>query len=222
MNIQLFTNKEEWVQASAKGIVDSLSLNMQKDSIASLAVSGGSTPFPIYSSLQNYKIDWSKVTLIEVDERFVPVQSPESNWSHITSSLEGISFHKTLYFKYNQDIYRMQQRVEEELPDTIDVMVLGMGLDGHFASLFPGGEYWNHTHDTKTLITQAPDGYLTPQRLSLSPEYIHKTDHIVVLISGKEKYEYLIAHLEQDNSISQFPFQYLKNHPHIEVYCYLP
>lgn len=222
MNIQLFTHQEEWVQASAKSIVDSLSLNLQTNFPVSLAVSGGSTPFPIYLSLSTYEIDWSNVTLIEVDERFVPVQSPESNWNNITSSLEKISFHKTIYFEYNQDIYSMQQKVEEELPDSIDVMVLGMGLDGHFASLFLGGEYWNHINNTKTLITEAPDTYLTTQRLSLSPEYIHKTNHIVVVISGKEKYEYLMTHLEQDNSISQFPFQYLKNHPHIEVYCYLP
>lgn len=222
MNIQLFTHQEEWVQASAKGIVDNLSLNLQTSCPVSLAVSGGSTPFPIYSSLQNYKIDWSKVTLIEVDERFVPVQSPESNWNNIASSLDKISFHKTIYFEYNQDIYSMQQKVEEELPDSIDVMVLGMGLDGHFASLFPGGEYWKHINNTKTLITEAPDTYLTTQRLSLSPGYIHKTNHIVVVISGKEKYEYLMTYLEQDNSISQFPFQYLKNHPHIEVYCYFP
>ncbi len=222
MNIKLFTHQEEWVQASAKGIVDNLSLNLQTNFPVSLAVSGGSTPFPIYSSLSNHGIDWSKVTLIEVDERFVPIQSSESNWNNIALSLEKISFHKTIYFEYNQDIYSMQQKVEEELPDSIDVMVLGMGLDGHFASLFPGGEYWNHINNTKTLITEAPDTYLTTQRLSLSPEYIHKTGHIVVVISGKEKYEYLMTHLEQDNSISQFPFQYLKNHPHIEVYCYLP
>ncbi len=221
MEIKVFHQKQEWVRASSDFIVHNLHQCIEKNIDPFFAVSGGSTPFPVYAQVSQAHIAWDKVTLVQVDERFVPASSPESNWKHIVSSFPSTLWKDMVYFAYNSDIQTIQYTVEKALPEKIDMMVLGMGLDGHFASLFPQGEYWNRVNETKTLITQAPDTYLTAQRLTLSPEYIYQSQHILVLLSGKEKYEYLMKYNTGNYSISEFPLQYLHNHPNIHIYCCL-
>lgn len=221
MHIQTFTTEKEWIEASVKSIQENLTIGIQKDKTTSLAVSGGSTPFPIYEALSQKPIQWDKVNLIQVDERYVPENSNESNWTNIQKSFKNTQFHKIIRFKYTKSIEKSLHSANIQLPEQLGVVVLGMGLDGHFASLFPGAEYWDKTHITKSLITQASESYITRDRLSLSPEYILQSHYIIVILKGKDKYDYLINSLNQNYKPTQFPLQYILGHTNLSIYCYL-
>lgn len=221
MNIQYFHTQNEWIEISVKTIQEKLNRCLQKEQITSLSVSGGSTPYPIYEALIQKNIQWENVQLIEVDERYVPENSNESNWKNIQTSFKGVNFYKTIYFEYKNTIQASVENVEKQLPNQLGVTILGMGQDGHFASLFPNGEYWRTPPIHKALITQAPDTYITRERLSLSPTYISNSQYIIVLLKGKDKYDFFMKLLSHRYSPETFPIQYILHHPNIEIYCYL-
>jgi 6-phosphogluconolactonase len=221
MNIQTFNTEREWIEAGVNSVQEYLDICIREKQISSLAVSGGSTPFPIYEALSQKSIQWDKVNLVEVDERYVPENSDESNWANIQKSFNNTPFHHIIRFKYTKSIEKSLHSVNLQLPEQLGVVILGMGLDGHFASLFPGAEYWNKIHTTKSLITQAPESYITRDRLSLSPEYILQSHYIIVILKGKDKYDYLINSLNQNYTPTQFPLQYIAGHANLFIYCYL-
>ena len=219
MNIQTFTQVQDWIQASTQAIVNSLSEQINTSEEANLAVSGGSTPFDIYRELANQDLDFSKIDLIQVDERYVPETSIESNWNSVEKSFEGLEFKQTIRFEYSSSIQDTLGKVQQNLPPKLGLTILGMGLDGHFASLFPDGEYWDNPTSDKALITQAPNYYPTRDRLSLSPKYIYNSEKIIILIKGKDKHDKLQEYIKNPIGIKNWPLEYLYNHPNLSIYC---
>ena len=221
MNIQTFTQEGDWIQASTEKIANNLYEQIQAKGDANLAVSGGTTPFVIYQELAKQALDFSQVDLIQVDERYVPENNPESNWKNVSKSFEGVDFRQTIRFEYLDQIQDTLALAQAKLPPQLGITILGMGMDGHFASLFAGGEYWDNISNNKALITDAPDNYITQERLSLSPEYIFNSECIIVLLKGEDKYNYLINSLNQNHTPKEFPLQYIVGHPNLVIYCYL-
>ena len=219
MNIQTFTQVQDWIQASTQAIVNSLSEQINTSEEANLAVSGGSTPFDIYRELANQDLDFSKIDLIQVDERYVPETSIESNWNSVEKSFEGLEFKQTIRFEYSSSIQDTLGKVQQNLPPKLGLTILGMGLDGHFASLFPDGEYWDNPTSDKALITQAPNYYPTRDRLSLSHKYIYNSEKIIILIKGKDKHDKLQEYIKNPIGIKNWPLEYLYNHPNLSIYC---
>jgi len=219
MKLHTFNTQQDWIGASVEAIVSSLSEQINLSGEANLAVSGGSTPFDIYRDLASQDLDFSKINLIQVDERYVSETSSESNWSSIEKSFEGVEFRQIIRFEYSPSIQDTLDQVEQHLPQRLGLTILGMGLDGHFASLFADGEYWDKPVLDKAIITQAPDYYPTRDRLSLSPEYIYNSEKIIILIKGKDKYNKLQEYIQNPIEIKNWPLEYLYNHPNLEVYC---
>jgi 6-phosphogluconolactonase len=219
MKLHTFNTQQDWIGDSVGSIASSLSEQINLSGEANLAVSGGSTPFDIYRELVGQDLDFSKIDLIQVDERYVPETSAESNWSSIEKSFEGVNFRQIIRFEYSTSIQDILDKAQQNLPQKLGLTILGMGLDGHFASLFAGGEYWDKPVSNKALITQAPDYYPTRDRLSLSPEYIYNSEKIIILIKGKDKYDKLQEYIQNPIGIKNWPLEYLYNHPNLEVYC---
>jgi 6-phosphogluconolactonase len=221
MNIQTFTQEADWIQASTEKIANNLYEQIQAKGEANLAVSGGTTPFVIYQELAKQALDFSKINLIQVDERYVPETNPESNWQSIAKSFDGVDFRQIVRFEYSDQIQNSLARAQSQLPPQLGITILGMGIDGHFASLFAGGEYWDNPNLDKAIITQAPANYPTRERLSLSPEYIYNSEQIIILIKGEDKYTQLQKQLQNPIRTTNWPLEYLYNHPNISVYAYL-
>lgn len=216
--IRTYTDEQDWIAASVQAITGSLEQDVRDNGASSLALSGGSTPYPIYQQLAKESVLWEKVSLISVDERFVPKDSPEYNWSKIESAL-GESFldrvSQVCAFEYASDRSQSLEHVERCLPGKPGVVVLGMGADGHVASLFPGQPFGDH----RTVVaTTAPDTYETQERLSLSADYILSAQKIVLLLKGESKADAVDILMDQEYPAEKFPAMLILDHPDCEIH----
>jgi len=152
-----------------------------------IALSGGSTYgdlFPLWAEL---KPDCTGSRFFPADERMVPLKDPASNWRKAYESfLVPVKRAQDVgHFPVSADGYNgvINSYFLGFFP-VFDVIFLGMGEDGHTASLFPGGTYWDE-ENTAAIETESP---VPPtRRISLSPEVIVKAHHVVVIIAGEYK-----------------------------------
>ncbi|HKO00742.1 MAG TPA: 6-phosphogluconolactonase [Thermoanaerobaculia bacterium] len=140
MNLRIFDSVDELIRGAARTIVERAADG------TSIALSGGSTPKPLYELLgRNADLRERRVTWVVVDERYVPMTDPQSNAAMIERTLfaNGIPpHHRFLRFKTELNdpaaTAREFEREWRELALTdLDIVILGMGDDGHTASLFP-------------------------------------------------------------------------------------
>ncbi|WP_022682884.1 6-phosphogluconolactonase [Sphingobium bisphenolivorans] len=161
--------------------------------VATIALSGGRSPRPMLQTLSRAALDWAKVIVTLVDERWVAPDDADSNERLVRETLlQGAAAGARFVPMKNDaaDAYGGQAACEAAyaaLPWPLDIMLLGMGEDGHTASLFPGA-----AELPKGLSTQALTLAVTPpaaphQRLSLSAAAILKSRHIFLQIGGAAK-----------------------------------
>lgn len=164
---------------------------------ASLVVSGGSTPIPFFHALRNLDLDWSKITVLLADERWVPPDHQDSNEKLVREHLlQGKASHAQLIGLYSDDeIHAAVETKHAQIADLLplDMVVLGMGTDGHTASLFPGAEGLYDAVDPKReplccamFPTTAPHA-----RLSLTLKALLDSQEIAIHITGEEKRQVL-------------------------------
>jgi 6-phosphogluconolactonase len=166
---------------------------------ASLVVPGGTTPGPIFDELALTPIAWSHVDVTLSDERWVPADHAESN--------ERLVRHRLLHARAASahliGLHRPRPKPSDALPEIeatlgkigrpFDVVLLGMGSDGHFASLFPGRQELqaglDRTNSAQVIALDAPaNGH---PRVSLSLSAILNAQLILVLFQGMEKHAVL-------------------------------
>jgi 6-phosphogluconolactonase len=199
------------------------------DSIAktgrfSLALSGGNTPSTLYHLLGSEygdKIDWSTTHIFWGDERFVPTESEESNFkmahrlliSRVPIPPENVHPIKTvniepelsskIYEKELKDFFHLNNSKKEF--KTFDLILMGIGADGHTASLFPGDPV---LFERERLVksVKAPEKYLIRQRITLTFPAINSAERVYFLISGTEKKEvFKKIHKERSTSETRIP-----------------
>jgi 6-phosphogluconolactonase len=130
----------------AATIAGALSEAIEDSGAATLAVSGGSTPARFFEALAHIDIDWSNVAVLPVDERFVPETSERSNARLIKSKLlqgPAVAAKFLPFFSPNMDAGDAAREADDHvgrLGIPLDVVVLGMGNDGHTASFFPDAQ----------------------------------------------------------------------------------
>lgn len=126
-----------------KAVAVDLQQCLERQSMASLVVSGGSTPAPVFSYLSSADIDWSNVVVTLADERWVPPGHPDSNESLVRDTLLTDKAAPARFVSlYRSGISHEQALVQvaadiSAMPRPFCVVMLGMGGDGHTASLFP-------------------------------------------------------------------------------------
>jgi len=192
MQIQEFTDQEEWVAAGLKLIPQS----------GKIALSGGTTPTPLYKQLPQSAIYY------QVDERYVPAEDKDSNQKMIHDTFAPQNFHN---FNTNLPIEECLKKYEEELPENFDLIILGIGEDGHFASLFPHQNPQGKVAHTQTTTHAIKD------RLTLTAETILKSKAILVLLKNKPT---VLEELKNPTKSSEeFPALKLLNHPNLNILC---
>jgi 6-phosphogluconolactonase len=163
---------------------------------ASLALAGGTTPGPLYEALSNLPLPWEKVSATLTDERWVSPEDPASNEWLIRDLLikrraAAITFYgfKTNHAKATGGAATAEKRIAPIMP--FDICLLGMGPDGHIASLIPGAEGYDAAVDlsnTKKVAGLHSDGAAgSPERMSLTLTGILSSRRIAILIMGQDK-----------------------------------
>ena len=179
----------------ASEVAAALAAGISANGAASIAVSGGSTPARFFAALSGHgEIDWQKVIVTLVDERWVDESSDRSNAALVHANLlQGPAASARFVPLYAggdtpdaEHIAKTNARLGG-LPETFDVVVLGMGNDGHTASFFPGG-------DTLDAVLTAPGPALAltapgagEPRVTLTLKRLLKTKALYVHIEGAEK-----------------------------------
>lgn len=198
-DIRIFPNAEAVARAAANWLVETAKAAITDTGRFSIALSGGSTPKLLYALLASPdyvdQIDWSKVHLFWGDERCVPPNHPDSSYRMANETLiEHIPIP-------SHNVYRVQAELNPETASShyettlrtffadadlprFDVMLLGMGDDGHTASLFPGTIALVETE--RWVVANYVDK-LGVWRITLTPPAINHARHIAFLVTGANK-----------------------------------
>jgi 6-phosphogluconolactonase len=180
---------------------------------AVIALAGGKTPLPIYEKLAKAKIDWKRVTIIPGDDRIVPLGDPLSNVTAIGKIFIPKGARVIPLVSDKAPDYKAAGRSADALLQDVhwplDLCLLGVGGDGHCASIFPGPDYDEALNGPKErrALGVMPDP-LPPEapvaRVTLSRAAIVSARALMIAITGDTKKEVLEAAIEQGAS-SPYP-----------------
>jgi 6-phosphogluconolactonase len=184
----IVVEKEALAHAGADWLARALGDAVAGGRRASLALSGGSTPGPVFRELAKRDVPWALVDFYFVDERFVPPDHPESNYLLAEEALfKPLGLHEEQVFRMRgerQDRDEAARDYEKLLPPVLDVVVLGMGEDGHTASLFPGASSLEEkTRRVLAVVGPKPP----PWRMTLTLPVLQSARKVLGLVSGAGK-----------------------------------
>ncbi|MEA3548970.1 MAG: 6-phosphogluconolactonase [Thermodesulfobacteriota bacterium] len=211
-----FSERKNLVVELAEQIGELLTRGIQHNGRASLAVSGGSTPVELFERLSGLDISWQDVVVILVDERWVEPAESDSN-EHLVREhlLKNRAAAATFIGMKNSAATAGagEQECElqlQQISRPFDVLILGMGGDGHTASLFPGAEKLAGATDMdsgKTCMGIAP---LTAphERMTLTLPAILDSGQIYLHITGQEKNDVLQKALK-DGPVEAMPIRFI-------------
>jgi 6-phosphogluconolactonase len=212
------------IKTQAKALADEaaclLSEAVSKRGQASLVVSGGSTPVRFFEELSGRKIEWPRITVTLADERMVPEGHPDSNGALVKKHLLKDRAAKARFIGLYAGAEaaggdRGERYCEERVRSVglpFDVLILGMGSDGHTASLFPGAPELKGAveMDSGRLCASITPPDAPHARITLTLPALLSSRRIFLLISGKEKMEVLRKALEA-GSPEEMPIRYVLN-----------
>lgn len=222
-----FVSKDEMTAALTELLQTALSEGIATDGKAVLLVSGGSSPAPAYRHLSGVELGWDKITVAMVDERWVDAEHEKSNEAFIKSTLLQDKASGARFVTMKNRAASAEEGVQvcesdyAALKRPFDVTILGMGPDGHTASLFPNADGLEHaltTTDTVCAINAHQSevtGEIT-ERMSLSLAGIAHSKTVVLLISGEEKKAVYEA-AKRPGSEYSVPLRAVLTHPDINL-----
>ena len=210
-NVHIFPDREALSHAAAKRLAEVVEAVLAEKDRVALALAGGSTPRRLYEILaETYRdrLPWNRLALFWSDERFVPADHPASNYRMAADALlRHVPLPPDHVFPiptdaasptHTADAYEASLRAFFNTPEpTFDLTLLGLGDDGHTASLFP--EDRPHTRHSARWVEAvvAPPRYEIRPRITLTLSAINASRHVFFLVAGAGKREVLHAVLDQ-------------------------
>jgi len=203
--------------AAATHIAERLDEAVRDRGQATFAISGGKSPKALFRELVKTGVDWTHVRLFWVDERAVPPGHEESNYSMAVEHLitpAGIPAANVVRMEGEiaapDAANRYARALRENFPGTavpvFDVIHLGMGADGHTASLFPGEPMIQERHH---LVAAVHVDKLNADRITLLPPVLHLARCVILFAPGADKAAVLKQVFEGPRDPSQLPVQLL-------------
>ena len=215
-----FLDPQALAEALARDVADNLRAALTERNAASLALSGGNTPKAFMRALAVQPLDWARVAVTLVDERWVPEASERSNAALVKANLlQGPAASARFVPLYRNTPEPEQALAELEsdlatLPSPFDALVLGMGSDGHTASFFPGGDHLAAALDLATtavlLPMRAPDAGEPRITLTLPP--ILAARRLYLHIEGAGKLQVLEAAVSGVGAGGGYPIRHVLEH----------
>lgn len=193
--VHAFADQESLINALSESIASKLRDAIQKNGKASLLVSGGNTPKPLFLKLSETELAWDKVNIGLCDERWVPASHEDSNENLVKKHLiQGKAKKAGFVGMYHDGM--SNEEAQEKCSQTVreklypfDVVILGMGNDAHTASLFPDNEKLQKAFDldNKELCIAVVPKDAPHDRMSLTRAAILSADNIYLHFEGKDK-----------------------------------
>lgn len=195
---------KKWKEISGKAI--------KEKGFFTVALSGGETPVEFYQRLADSKnfFSWDGTHFFLADERFVSFEHPDSNYGMIRKDLlarillppqnvHPIQIYQTPEIsteKYEEDLRMFFNLGKGEFPE-FDLILLGIGAEGHTASLFPGDSALSETHRLTAAVHLNEERH---DRVTLTLPVINRARQVIFLVSGEEKSEIMKEVLEKPES----------------------
>ncbi len=200
INEYRFSSRETLLDALYQDIESSLAQDLADHERVSLLLSGGSTPGPLYKRLSAVDLDWSRVSVSLVDERWVESDHSASNERLLRQTLLQNVAAKASFTRMKNSAQTpfmgegQCQTQCDNLPEPYSVCLLGMGPDGHTASLFPHAKGLPQALDSQQLCAaiEASASEVTGEyveRMSLTPKAILRAKKLILLITGEDKWQ---------------------------------
>lgn len=227
---KFFDSKESLTADLSATLEARLVSGIKKEGRASLMVSGGSSPAPAYKHLSNLELEWNKIDVAMVDERWVDTDHEKSNEAFIKNTLlQNHGSSANFITMKNTAATALQganecEQAYQQLNQPFDVTILGMGPDGHTASLFPNADGLENGLTSTNLvcainaIQSEVTGTIT-ERMTLTLHAIAQSKVVKLLISGEEKLAvYKVAKAGGD--VNDMPLRAVLHHPTINIEVY--
>ncbi|MEO2070923.1 MAG: 6-phosphogluconolactonase [Zunongwangia sp.] len=215
--LNIYQTKEEASRAAARHFVECAGLAIEKHGKFTVALTGGSSPGGMYDLLTTEfidQVDWGKIFVFWGDERWVPLEDERSNAGNAFKDfLDKVSIPQEQIFPMYKDGISAEEYAKEysaildqvlEDGKTFDLIFLGMGDDGHTASLFPG-EKVIHEKEKKVAAY-----FLEPQdmyRITLTAPLINSAKSVAFIAFGSKKANALYEVIKGEKNIEKYPSQ---------------
>jgi 6-phosphogluconolactonase len=207
MKIEVLYNVDSVAHKAAAIIAGESRLAVAKRNRFILAVSGGQTPWKMLRALAGEDVPWESVHVVQVDERLAPEGHPDRNLTHLRENLLGYAPLRPEQVHAmpvdDKDLveaaakYAMTLREIAGSPVMIDLIHLGLGADGHTASLIPG----DPVLEINNLDVGLTGVYQGRRRMTLTFPIINRSRRILWLVTGGEKSEMILRLRDRDRTI---------------------
>ncbi|MDA9935854.1 6-phosphogluconolactonase [Gammaproteobacteria bacterium] len=196
--------KDFTVDNLSQSIAASLSASINLNGYASFVVCGGSSPLPLYDNLSNKDLDWSKVSIFLGDDRVVPSDHQDSNNYLIQLHLLKNNASSASFYSLNDSRITIK-----DIRRPFDVVLLGLGNDGHFASLFPAqlnNALVFDAYASPSIIVSDQDlGSPSHKRISMNLSMLIDAKRCILLVPNSDKRK-IVERAYKDN---QLPLHFL-------------
>lgn len=222
MQLNHFNDSDRLNEQFVSDIITILSEAIEKRGQGYLVVSGGSTPKALFQKLAQADLNWQRVTITLSDERYLPPTEADSNENLVRRYLLQDKAANARFISLYSDKATQAERLNDienrlkPLPE-FDIVILGMGEDGHTASLFPCSDEINHgLHDERRIVLNVQPKTAPYARVSLSKHRLLKSRHVFLHLIGEKKLAVLNLALAAGEAIAM-PIRAFLQHPGTDV-----
>ena len=222
-SIKIFPTPQDLAESFASDLAKSINKAAEKNEYITVALSGGSTPrlsFSLLAEKYSQSVDWNYVHLFWVDERCVPPDDPESNFGMTNRFLlSRIKIPKKNIHRirgeadpvkeaerYSAEI--MKYTLQKNHLPSFNIMILGMGDDGHTASIFPGN---TKLFSVKKFCDTAVHPVSGQRRITLTGKVINNAGEIFILVTGGKKAKIMNEIFSKNENSAMFPAAHINS-----------
>jgi len=213
-NIEILPDRSALITKALSCVLEAYERSIEAHGQFTIAVAGGGTPRPLYEALAEQSLDWSKVHVFWGDERYVPSTDPQSNEGMVRKAwLDRVSIPSenvhpmptnypdpaTAAQSYEAELQSFFGKEQGEFP-SLDLILLGIGDDGHTASLFPGTDALK-VFDRLITVGKKDDR----PRITFTAPLINQAKEIMFLVEGSAKTKALQAILAESGDSNIYP-----------------
>lgn len=219
MNYLQFSSDQKNLWPSIRQKIESL-VSKKRNHTLKVLISGGITPYRLYQNISNSKsLVLKNAIYFQTDERIIDITSSLSDQSKAESAFSGMLIKNQNWFPFpveklisNSDYVDLKEKYFDRL-EKIDLCILGIGNDGHFASVFPH----QSIPDTFCYRTLAPDYLEVKNRITLNPQIIFKSKCIVSILEAPRKLNVMSDIFNPKLSENDFPVKRFLKHDNFNV-----